>query len=209
MIYIFYGNDRRKKKTAIDKVAIGQVITLLPREVSAQVISSYAEHVSLFGDTSTVLFEDALLEREEVFTKEILSSMEESKTVFIFSEENLLAPQIKKYKPFAKSLEEYKDKSGAPVKANPFMLADSFFRRDRLGTWLLYNRQIENGESPEAIAGMFFWRVKKALVNNENSKFKEEELKSIATRIMRDYHRAHNGECDLSIALESCILSVL
>jgi DNA polymerase III delta subunit len=209
MIYIFYGNDRLKKKTQIKKFATGTVVDISLRDLNESILLSYAENVSLFGEKNTIVLEDAINEKEEIFTNNLLSKMKESQTVFILLEDSLLAPQKKKYKPFCEEMEEFEANLPKATKSNPFLLADLFFKRDRLGAWLTYNRQIESGESAEAIAGMLFWRIKKAILNKEHSTFKENELRSISTRIMNDYHRAHNGECDLSIAIESCILSVL
>lgn len=209
MIYIYYGDDRLKKNSVIGTVAKGQVSFISNRDLNQDLVVSYADHVSLFGEVDTILFDDAINEKDEIFTNTVLSKMKESKTIFIFLERNLLAPVIKKYKVYAEDIKEFKDTSPKPVKANPFILTDLFFKRDRLGTWITYLSQIEGGESAEAISGMLFWRVKKALLSGERSNFKEEELKNIATRLVRDYHRSHSGECDLAVALEENILSVL
>jgi DNA polymerase III delta subunit len=209
MIYIFYGADRAKKKKAIEKITLGRLVHVPVREAGASALLSYAEHVSLFGDASTILLDDVISEKEEILTTALLERLKESRTIFIFSEDALLAPQLKKYKPFSENIEEYKSTAPKAVKTNPFLLSDLFWKRDRLGAWLAYISQIENGESPEAIAGMLFWRIKKGIMNRERSLFNESELKSVATRIMTDYHRAHRGECDLALALESSILSVL
>lgn len=209
MIYIFYGEDRIKKNTEVSKVAKGQVSYLSNRDMNQDILVSYADHISLFNEVNTILFDEAITEKDEIFASNILSKMKESKTIFIFLERNLLAPVIKKYKSYAEDIKEYKDTAPKKVAINPFLLADLFFKRDRLGTWITYLSQIERGESAEAISGMLFWRVKKALLAKEYQTFKEDELKNIATRLVRDYHRSHNGECDLSVALEENILSTL
>ena len=98
MIYIYYGDDRLKKNSVIGTVAKGQVSFISNRDLNQDLVVSYADHVSLFGEVDTILFDDAINEKDEIFTNTVLSKMKESKTIFIFLERNLLAPLIKKYK---------------------------------------------------------------------------------------------------------------
>ena len=104
MIYIFYGEDRIKKNTEVSKVAKGQVSYLSNRDMNQDILVSYADHISLFNEVNTILFDEAITEKDEIFASNILSKMKESKTIFIFLERNLLAPVIKKYKSYAEDI---------------------------------------------------------------------------------------------------------
>ncbi|MDE2030700.1 MAG: hypothetical protein KGI58_00335 [Patescibacteria group bacterium] len=211
MIYILVGNDNKKKNAHIrtlDKE--GDITSLSDGEVSREVLENYAQGVSMFGKPLIIVTENTISNEEINLTKEDLSRLKDSLNIFIFKEDKLLAAEQTKLKKFAEII-RFETKEKAKPKPDTFAIANAFGRHDKVNTWVLYRQAIESGVSPEAISGILFWKVKTMLLNGiTGSKGSTiDDLKKQSGELVSLYHRAHRGECDLSIGLEQFILSAL
>jgi hypothetical protein len=208
MIYIFLGNDTKRKNSQVKKIVKEKEFLKLPaREISKELIMNQAESQSLFGDSPIFLSENILTEGDISFSKEDLEILKNSENLFIFLEDKLSSAEQKKYLKYA-SLESFEEKVVKPVpKVNLFGIADSFAKRDKITTWVLYTEAIESTE-PEAISGILFWKIKTMLLNGTKN-FSLKELKDQSSKIVSIYHLAHRGEIDFRIGLEQFILSSL
>ncbi len=209
MIYILSGNDFKKRKAYLDKLAEGRNVTrLFASDVSSSAIMSLAQDENLFGEKSIAIIDGAFKEAEIDFSKDELATLKNSETIFTFLEDKLLAATEKKYTKLA-TIEKFEEKKiiTAP-KPNTFAIANSFGNRDKIGTWVLYLEAVESGAEPEAISGMLFWKIKNMLIAGSKN-FTEAELKNQSKKIVSLYHDAHLGELDFTIGLEQFILSNL
>jgi DNA polymerase III delta subunit len=209
MIYILSGNDTKKKNSYLKKLCKDNApVFVSNKEVTKNMILDYAHSVSLFGGEQIVVFEGLIKEESLVFSDEDLVGMKESPTIFVFMEEKLLAPQVKKYKKYA-TIEDF----GMAIlkqtpKMNMFDIADSFSKRDKVSTWILYRQAVSLGVQPEEISGIIFWKIKTMLLS-PTKLFSPIELKKRSSELVSIYHKAHRGECDFIIGLEQFILSSL
>ncbi len=183
-------------------------MSIYPKQVNKEILTSYAEHVSLFGDQNLILLPNSISETEDIFSKEILTTCQNSDTVFLFVESKLLADDLKTYQKYTKDVFKY-DEVAKKEKANPFLLTDLFARKDKIGAWTTYMNLIEGGESAEAISGMLFWRIKTAILKNEKLPLSQNELMGASRELVSMYHSAHNGESELAISVEQFILKTL
>ncbi len=141
-------------------------------------------------------------------SKDDLTFFKDSKTIFIFLEDKLLASEQKKYIKYAQ-VEKFEEKKIIQVpKVNTFAIADAFARHDKIGTWMLYREAIEAGTSPEAISGILFWKIKTMILEGTKT-FSINNLKNQSSAIVSLYHRAHRGESDFTLGLEQFILTTL
>ena len=209
MIYILSGNDTKKKNLYLKKLCKNNTPTLIPNNgVSKEMIFDYAHSVSLFGEEQLVVFEGLLKEGSIEFSSDDMAVLRDSPTTFIFIEEKLLAPQVKKYKKYATSEDFSLQVVKQAPKMNVFNIADSFSRRDKVGTWILYREAVSIGVAPEEISGIIFWKIKMMILLGTKF-FSANELKRKSSELVSIYHKSHRGEIDFTIGLEQFILSSL
>jgi DNA polymerase III delta subunit len=209
MIYILLGNDTKKKNAQVESFAKGYIVTPVSNTVvSKELLMTYASTISLFGEAPCIILDKVLSEGEITLSKSDLTTLKDSATLFIFREDTMLARDEKKYKAYATILSFARKELPQTEKSNPFVIADAFARKDKIGTWILYREAIEKGAEPEAVSGMLFWKIKTLLLNGSQV-FSTEDLKHASWNIVSLYHRAHRGECDFVIGLEQLLLSSL
>ena len=209
MIYIISGNDTVKINSYIKKICNGNLPIQIPQtDLNREKFFEYTESVNLFGEYPIIIIENFLKDFGKDFSAKELEVLKESKTIFIFKEEKLLATGAKRYAKFG----EIKDFSIKEVKSTPkinvFNIADSFARRDKINTWILYREAILAGASPEEISGIIFWKIKMMLLSGMKT-FSQDELKKMSSSLVELYHLSHRGEVDFVIGLEQFILSTL
>lgn len=209
MIYILSGNDTKKKNAYLRKLYKNdQPIFVAETGITKEKLFDYAKSVSLFGGSPIVVIENMLKEGDIAFSSSDILILKDSETVFVFVEEKLLLPEIKKYKKYA-IIEDFSSSITKKVpKMNVFSIADAFSRKDKIGTWILYRNAVSLGASPEEISGIIFWKIKTMLLTGAKF-FSTLELKNRSSELVSLYHRAHRGECDFVIGLEQFILSSL
>lgn len=209
MIYIIIGNDINKRNSYIKNISSsGQIVKLTNSSLSPEALSNYALSSSLFGDRLTYIIDGVLSLGDIDLSKEILLTLKNSSTQFIFLEDKLLAKDENKYKKYA-IIENFTIKASKAVpKINIFNITDAFARRDKVEAWRLYSNAIESGIEPESIAGILFWKIKTMILNNSKI-FSRQELITQSSSVVSIYHMAHRGELDFSVALEQFILSSL
>jgi len=209
MIYILLGNDNKKKNDYLKKLCRADLpIFTLSKEATKEELFDKAGSVSLFGFSPLVILEALIKEGGINLSEEEILILKNSKTIFVFVEEKLLAADLKKYNKYSIVEEFNVDIKKQPLKTNVFGIADSFSIKDKIGTWILYREAITQGVSPEEISGIIFWKIKTMLLSGTKF-FKDDELKNISSELVSIYHLAHRGEYDFVIALEQFILSSL
>lgn len=209
MIYFLVGNDNKQKNAKIRIISdVLKPIKIDMDQISKGILLDYALSSSLFGDINIIIIENFLSHKDIVLSDDDLKTIEESKNIFIFLEDSILATEEKKYKKYSLiekfEKKEIKKDAGKEV----FAIADSFAKKDKIGTWVLYRNAIEKGIAPENISGILFWKIKTMILNN-NKIFSLDSLKKQSSEIVTLYHRAHRGEVDFVIGLEQFILSSL
>lgn len=209
MIYILSGNDTKKKKISLKKLCKDSLPISIPSaELSRETIFSQAGSNSLFGESLVVVLDNIINENNINLSPEDLLALKNSKTTFVFLEDKLLAPDIKKYKKYATIEDFSKEEGKKQPKMNVFNIAEAFSRKDKIGTWVLYGEAIRNGSSPEEISGILFWKVKTMILNGSKF-FSKDELVHLSSELVSIYHDSHMGKCDFTIGLEQFILSSL
>ncbi len=217
MLYAFYGTDIAQ---AGDK-ARALVASLRAKRPDAaydamdastwnqSALEGHLGGQGLFSSKYIVLL-DRLTENAEAkeALPDLIPALHESDNIFVMLEGKLLADMKKALAAHADKAVECEPKAAASAgssaakgaasakpEPNVFAIADAFGRHDALRAWRLYREAIDAGSSPEAIAGMLFWKAK-ALSSAP-----------LARELIVLYHDAHRGMLDLEIGLERCILA--
>ncbi|MFA6514742.1 MAG: hypothetical protein WCT42_00550 [Candidatus Paceibacterota bacterium] len=209
MIYILFGNDTKKKNVYLKRLYKNNQPIFIPvRELSKEMFFDQAQSVSLFGEQSIFVFENFIGDKDFELKDEEISHLKDSQNIFIFKEDKLLAPDLKKYKKHA----TIEDLSSAVIKQTPkinvFGIADAFARKDKIQTWVLFREAVSAGVAPEEVSGILFWKIK-TMILNSTKVFTSDELKNRSSELVSIYHKAHGGEIDFTIGLEQFILNSL
>jgi hypothetical protein len=207
MIYIYSGNDIKKINSNIKKLSKDrEVFKLFDSQVNNNILNEYCFGVSLFGKDALVIIENSLESLN--FSTAELGDLDKSKTIFVFLEDSLNRDGEKRFQKYA-TIDRFENKE---IKKNPpmnlFSIAESFERKDKINTWILYRKAIDAGIEPEAISGIIFWKIRMiSMVKSRN--FSKEEIKSFSKTLISLYHNAHLGKTDFVVGLERFILSSL
>lgn len=211
MIYVFYGQNFEERNLEIKNRAEGTSVIRLPAlNTTRELLLNYAEQNSLFGEVFTVILENPISESDIPLDSELLDILKNSSSIFIFLEDSLLTEEVKKYKKYAEDVIKFELKTAPKkeIKENPFVLANLFGNKDKVGTWIAYRKAIERESGAEPIAGMLFWKVKSMILSGSRN-FSEQELKNQSKELIDIYHKSHLGILDMDIALEQFILKHL
>jgi len=240
MIYFYHGIDTEKVRIQAHKVL--------------DILQSKRPGVSLFKmDSETfnereleeLIFSAGLFERKHiVFLDNVLSSeyvksfvMEKIKDIatsehaFVMIQEKVDKKTLTKIEKHAERIEEF-TKEKVNVKKynefNVFALTDAFGKKNKKQTWVLLQKALNKGSSPEELHGLLFWQVKNIILakcsasasdaglnpfvfkkaQSFSSNFKEEELTVLSSELVDMYHRARMGGVELPVALEKFVLAI-
>lgn len=218
MIYFYYGDDTDMRKQAIEELVkdVGRDTQTLVAQFDEtnwvpHAILSYSESGGLFDTTYIVVIDRVFDDKEKFqFVVQNLELFADSKNHFIFSETKAIKEVLKPFEKAGATIEKFVvDAKPAARGPSPFLLADAFGKKDKKTAWTLYTKAILAGESPEAIAGMMFWKIKSMLSSGRTSPFEKAELLDCSRSLVSIYHRARSEGSDLSVGLEQFILKSL
>ncbi len=236
MIYIFYGQDRRRSE---EKWRAAQVALKTRRpDVTIFAVSSdtfdpvrfeeWAISTTLF-DQKFVVTGNGLLENDRVVEclRPLIPSLQSSPNIFLLWESELPTGWVEILAAVGAPIQEFSLLK--PVRPfNIFSLTDAVGARDRKQAWLLYQAAGRSGLRPEEIFWKLVWQVKNLLLvktmgerpikslkpfvldksRSAARNFSLEELTELSRKLVCLYHEAHRGQTDLALALEHFILDL-
>ena len=175
---------------------------------------------------------DNLFEKKEA-KEDVMKKVKDigvSENIFIILESKLDKKTTTKIEKSAEKVQEFAKEAKTKKKDefNIFSLTDAIGRRDRKKAWVLFQQAVLGGVAVENIHGTIFWGVKSMLLASEAKTAKEAglnpfvfsksisfaknfgdgELENISSRLVSIYHDARRGGTELSVSLETFILSV-
>ncbi|MEK7564534.1 MAG: hypothetical protein AAB510_03155 [Patescibacteria group bacterium] len=214
MIYLFAGDDFKKKHDAYDRFVKSipgdvPVFSINRNNFNPLELESFYSGSGLFFKKCVVIF-SGIFERKELedFVLERLDLMKISMNSFVFLESKLLKPILSKF-----------EKAGAEIilselpkekkeKFNNFLLADAFGDRNKLNLWIYYRQAVDRGVGLEELVGVLFWKMKDMIFKRNFSKFGEENLKDSARKLSYLLPEARKNGQDAEIVFEKFLLEV-
>jgi DNA polymerase III delta subunit len=196
-------NSLRKKKPE------ASFFTLNSENFNINILQEYIGSQGLFSQKYIILL-DRLSEKKEIKDQliDFIDEISESENIFILLEGKIDKATITKIeKRSEKSLKFEAQEKTYKREFNAFGLADAFVNKNKKEAWILYRQAIDNGEAPEALHGMMFWKLKTIFLSGGNSYWKKEDLSRMLERLIDMYHEARRGQGDLENKLEILILS--
>ncbi len=193
---------------------------------------------TMFADKNLISCNN-LLENKEIksFILEKIEKISSSPNLFIFREAELLAGEIKVFKKHADKVELFDTEADTNTNKNTafniFELTDSFGRRDRKQTWILFCKAILNGMEAEEILWKFVWMIKNMMLvkrseelrdrsikdlkispfvlnkaKSFSNNFKDVELIWLYENLIDIYHQSRRGATDVETSLEALVMGI-
>lgn len=239
MLYIFHGTDtevaRAKVHALIDGLLAKSPDAALFRfeaeEITTDRLVEYSESQGLFAQKYIVFLDHPFetKESEDVFVG-FRKELAESENIFIVLTGPLTKTVLKKFEKHATQIVEVGAATQSKTKDefNMFTMTDALAARQTGKLWVLYQRALRAGKSPEEIHGVLWWQIKSLLLaaRSEDAKaaglkpfvftkakravqnFDERELTSLSQSFIDVYHKARRGDVDFRTFLETQILSL-
>lgn len=231
MLYLIYGSDREKARVKKDEL----LTVLRGKRPDAEMFTLDAETFTESGlealYSSQGLFEqkhvavlDGLLSDKGVKESILnaLASLAESSSVFLLLDGTLDVKTVGQIEKHAAKTYSFGEKKKAEWGNNiGFLLADAFGEKDKKNTWVLFQKAMRAGSSPEEIHGTLFWQVKTMMLAKKTKSaeeaglkpfpygkavrfarnFTEDELEKTISSLVEMYHgiRIEGGELELEL----------
>ncbi len=215
MIYLFTGDDTKKKFSAYEKFlklipASTEKFFINRQDFNPVQIESFYSGQGLFFKKSALIFSNILENQSERdFILKKLEAMSDSDNSFIFSERALNKPVIDAFKKVkAKGIEIniFELPKEKKEKFNNFLLANAFGAKDKLNLWIYYRQAVDKGVGLEELIGVLFWKTKDMLLKNNFGKFKKEQVVNIAEKLSYLLPEARKKGRDAEIEFEKFLL---
>ncbi|MES2023485.1 MAG: hypothetical protein V4439_02265 [Patescibacteria group bacterium] len=188
MIYLFSGDDAKNKRLAYDKFLKQykdiEIFYINKSDFNEMQIESFYSGAGLFFSKCLVVFNN-VFEKEEIqdFILDKLDLIKESANDFVFLEGKLNKPVLDAFKKARAELNIFELSKQAKEKYDNFILADDFYRKDKLNLWIHFRQAMDVGVGMEELIGVLFWKAKDMLLKKNLGKFSETELKNFASKI--------------------------
>jgi DNA polymerase III delta subunit len=132
-----------------------------------------AEGNSLFGD-KFIYVVDGMLDQYRDDLINVLDVLNLSPNLFVFCEDSINKETEKDFTNLKAKFVSIK--ADEKERDNPFAITDALISRDKKRMWHLYRKELEKGESPEAIVGRLAWAMKTLVLILKNPKSSATEL---------------------------------
>ena len=189
MIYLFTGDDTKKKNVAYEKLlkTLGknvEVFAIHKNDFNPIQVESFYSSAGLFFSTCVVIFNN-VFDREEAhdFLLKKIEEMRESENVFIVLEGKLKKTETDVFTKKKAIVSIFELPKGKKEKFDSFLLAYDLEKKDKLNLWIHFRQAIDRGVGMEELIGILFWKAKDMILKRNFSKFKENELKLFASRL--------------------------
>lgn len=241
MLYFFYGTNREELRAKardflddlLNKTPGADTERIYPEEFSGDKLDELILSRGLFEKPRVIIFEGVLGDGNAAsFVLDKVKEIASSSNIFIFLEEDLPAGIVKTAEENAEDVFHFKNKMENKdiPKFNIWSLTDAFGRRDRKSAWILYQKAVLAGASPEELHGMLFWQTKnillakkwgdggasaagmKPFVFNKAKSFardwSDRQITELSSKLVDVYHKSRKGLVSFDEALEKLILEI-
>jgi hypothetical protein len=214
MIYLFAGDDTKKKRLSYEKFLktlskSTDVVFVNKNNFSKMGIESLYSGAGLFSPKSTVVFEGILdYEDHRDFILSRLENLVLSANDFIFLEGKLTKLILDDFRKVRAELDIFELPKEKTEKFDNFLVANAFGNKDKLNMWVYFRQAMDRGVGMEEIVGVLFWKIKDMLLKRDFRKFSEEQLKDYAARLSYLLPEARKSGRDAESAFEQFLLEV-
>jgi hypothetical protein len=214
MIYLFTGDDAKNKILNYEKFIKSvppstEILFINRNNFDRMQIESLSSGAGLFFAKSVVVF-TGVFEREDTgdFILEKLPLMQTSLNAFVFIESKLDKITLDKFKKNEADIKVFELPKEKKEKFNNFLLANAFGMKDKLNLWIYFRQAVDLGVGLDELSGVLFWKVKDMILKMDFSKFKEEKLQDVISKLALLLPEARTTGVDVELAFEKFLLEV-
>ncbi len=214
MIYLFAGDDAKKKRLTYEKFLKSategtETLFISRNNFNKMGLESLYSGAGLFSPKSTVVLEGILeYEDNRNFILEKLDLMGGSSSTFIFLEGKLTKPILDAFKKARTELNIFELPKEKKEKFDNFLVANAFGNKDKLNMWVYFRQAMNRGVGMEEIIGVLFWKIKDMILKRDFKKFSEEALKNSAAKLSYLLPEARKSGADAEASFEQFLLEV-
>ncbi|MDP2789229.1 MAG: hypothetical protein Q8O46_04285 [bacterium] len=215
MIYLFSGDDAKKKCSSYEKFMESvsrktETFFVNRNNFDEFQIENFCSGSNLFFGYPAIFFEN-IFDREEtekfVLTK--LELMQKSQNIFVFLEGKLSKLILDAFKKSRAELNIFELPKAKKEKFDNFLLAGAFGVRDKLHLWIYFRQAVDLGVGMEELVGVLFWKAKDMLLKKNFAKFSKNELENFVSKISYLLPEARKERADAEAVFEQFLLEVL
>lgn len=212
MIYLFSGDDTKKKLIAYEKFLKSIPIStekfyINRNDFNPNQVESFYSGSGLFFKKSAIIFSNILeTESERDFILKRLEFMQSSSNLFVFSERQLNKPVLDTFKKTEAELSIFELPKEKKEKFNNFLLANAFGAKDKLNLWIYYRQAVEKGVGLEELVGVLFWKAKDMYLKNNFGRLSPEQVLIFIKKLPYILPEARKKGVDAEIAFEKFLL---
>jgi hypothetical protein len=214
MIYLFAGDDTKKKRITCEKFLKTlekntETLFINKNNFNKVQIESLYSGAGLFSPRFTIVFEGILdYEDHRDFILDKLELIRSSQNDYIFLEGKLGKPILDEFRKVRAELDIFELPKEKKEKFDNFLVANAFGAKDKLNMWIYFRQAMDLGVGMEEIVGVFFWKIKDMILKKDFRKFSEPELKNSAVRLSYLLPQARSVGLDPEASFERFLLEV-
>lgn len=215
MIYLFAGDDAKKKYASYEKFTESvskktESFFVNRNNFDESQVDNFCSSDSLFFGSMAIFFEN-IFDREEnqEFILNKLELMEKSGNQFVFLESKLNKPILDAFKKSRAELNIFELPKEKKEKFDNFLLANAFGNRDKLNLWIYFRQAMDLGVGMEELIGVLFWKGKDMILKKNFSKFRVAELENFVSKISYLLPEARKQGKDAEAVFEQFLLEAL
>lgn len=212
MLYLFAGDDSKKKYTVLEKFlgsfsGTAENLTITRNNFLPEEIENLCSGTSLFGQIYLVVLENILDEAKPAeFILSRLGLLAQSGNHFVFLESRPGKTVLDIFKKARAELNIFELPKEKKEKYNNFLLANDFGQKDKFSLWFHYREAVDLGVGLEELVGVLFWKAKDMILKRNFSKFSKEELQNLSGQIAYLLPEARKDGRDAEVAMEEFLL---
>ena len=214
MIYLFTGDDFKKKNEAYEKYLKTisksvEVVQIGKNDFEENQFESFISGAGLFFNKSVIILTNIFeIENNREFILKRIKKLNESINDFVFLEGKLNKPVIDIFKKNEANIYNFEIPKEKKEKFNNFLLANAFGSRDKLNLWIYFRMAMDKGVGMEELIGVLFWKAKDMILKRNFSKFSENELQNFAGKISYLLPESRKNGVDDETAFEQFLLNL-
>lgn len=203
MLHVIIGTDTTvRKKERASLVGTGTPFFLDDTVATLEDLKEYV-YPSLFSVEAPLVHARFLCEgNSERITKEFITLLSESPTLFILEEYTLSAPVKKLFEKHGATVSEHIQKKKA-VENTIFGVTSALTLPTKKERWMAYRNAMKE-HPPEALIGILYWKLRQLIEKSKDTS----QYKNIYTALISAHKTAWQKGYPLELAIEKVILTV-
>lgn len=196
-------NTRLKHRAKELSIYTGEVIYLDDTNSSFEELQGYI-YPSLFSEQAPFVHAKNILEEfSHQITKEVLSLLVKSPTIFLLEESVVSKDFVKMIEKEGGIVHHHKETKKSLEKPSIFLVTNAITAVSKKDRWLSYRQSLED-HSAEAIIGILYWKLKDMISRSRSDNLK---LKRIYSNLINAHKTAWQKGFSLELAIEKVILT--